>query len=406
MIHIRTQEEIETMRRCGKANAEIHAALQAAVRPGVTTTALDETAREAMRQAGVTSSIEQGYGFPGSICISVNDEVGHGVPGPYVVHSGDLVTFDVSVQLDGYHTDAAVTLQVGEDGDVHDTPLTEATEASLWAGVNQARAGNRCSDISHAIYTEARRHGLDIVRHAFGHGIGEDLHETPQIANFGPPGYGPRLRPGMVLAIEPVATAGRRYTRKKRDGWTEATVDGKLSAHFEHTILITDGDPEVLTVSQARKQKDALAHNDNKIRFRPMVETDRNLVLQMATEEMDGVLMEAWGRRVQPAEIFDPAGHFVILEHVAAGPVGFYVWAEHREAIHLNTLVITRAYQRQGLGRRVMDELEHVVRERGKQALTLCVQTNNTKAIRFYERLGFRNGGSAEVNTWLFYKRL
>ena len=189
----------------------------------------------------------KGYrGFPASLCASVNEEVVHGIPGPRVPEEGDIISLDMGVKYDGYFSDAAITVGVGKIGPELQR-LLRVTREALFEGIEKVRAGNRLSDISHAIQSRVERDGYSIVRDFVGHGIGSSLHEEPQIPNFGEPGRGPRLKPGMVLAIEPMVNAGTYNVRIKKDRWTAVTSDGQPSAHFEHTVAVTDGDPEILT---------------------------------------------------------------------------------------------------------------------------------------------------------------
>lgn len=406
MIHIRSAEEIRRFRACGAVNRWVHSNIYKALQPGVTTRELDEIAARVLAEAGATSSIREPQGFPGHVCISINDEVGHGVPGTRAIVPGDLVKVDVSVCYAGVHTDAAVTHQVGAGVQTAEflrqaVLLRQAAQNALWAGIAQARAGKRCSDISSAIQSVVRTHGLMVVRRAFGHGVGTDLHEEPAIANFGPPGTGPVLRPGMVVAIEPVVSAGSRLTYRKPDGWTDATVDGSLAAHFEHTVVITDRDPEIVTfdadVPGLGKADDGLSQAP--IVMRPMRRDDENRLLHLAAREMDAILMKAWGRRVNPAEIFDPEATIEVLEDGSGRLVGFFAYSQPATALHLNTIVIDAKFQGQGFGGRVMKRLEEIARQKGLHAITLHVQKNNERAIRFYRRLGYRDRGTAYANT-------
>lgn len=246
MIVRKHPAEIERMRRAGRVVGETLEALRAAVRPGLTTRRLDEIAeREIVARGGVPSF--KGYrGFPATICTSLNHEIVHGIPGGVVLKDGDLVKLDCGAIVEGYHGDAAVTIAVGEP-----TPeaakLIETTERALWAGIAEARIGNRVGDIGNAVQTVAEGAGFSVVREYVGHGIGRALHEDPPIPNYGTPRKGLPIEEGLVIAIEPMVNVGGYDTRLLADGWTVVTADGSLSAHFEHTIAITADGPQVLT---------------------------------------------------------------------------------------------------------------------------------------------------------------
>ena len=234
------------MRRAGRALAEVHTELAGAVAPGVRIRDLDALADGLIRRSGGVPSFLGYRGYPGRICASVNEVIVHGIPDDRVLESGDILSIDVGLTLDGWHADSAVTHAVGEI-----TPeaqrLLQVTQASLDAGIGQCRAGAHLSDISHAIESLVVGEGFSVVREFVGHGIGRALHEDPQVPNFGPPGEGPVLQPGMVLAIEPMVNIGGWKTKTLSDGWTVVTLDGSLSAHFEHTVAVTENGPEVLT---------------------------------------------------------------------------------------------------------------------------------------------------------------
>jgi methionyl aminopeptidase len=250
-IPIKTRREIEVMRVACRHVADILLELRDLVEPGITTQELDRHAEKAIAQRGVVSSFK-GYDphglprYPAVLCVSVNDEIVHGIPGRRELEEGDIVGLDFGVSVDGYHGDSAVTLPVGRI-DFEAQRLLDTTRAALWRGVEQMAPGNRLSDIGHAIQSLAEEAGYSVVRVFAGHGIGSRLHEPPWIPNYGKPGRGPRLMPGMVFAIEPMVDAGRPEVRMLDDEWTAVTADGSLSAHFEHTILVTEDGPEVLT---------------------------------------------------------------------------------------------------------------------------------------------------------------
>ncbi|WP_088106063.1 type I methionyl aminopeptidase [Halalkalibacter urbisdiaboli] len=246
MIICKTKREIEIMREAGKIVALTHQALKDYIQPGITTLELDEIAEKLIRSHGATPSFKGYNGFTGSICASVNEELVHGIPGKRVLKDGDIISVDIGAYYNGYHGDSAWTYAVGTITK-EDQKLLDVTETSLYKGLEKAVPGERLSDISHAIQSYAEPLGFSIVREYVGHGVGQNLHEDPQIPHYGPPGKGPRLKPGMVLAIEPMINAGARYVRTLSDDWTVVTVDGKKCAHFEHTIAITDTGYEILT---------------------------------------------------------------------------------------------------------------------------------------------------------------
>jgi methionyl aminopeptidase len=250
-IPIKTRREVERMREAGRHVAEILLALREAVRPGVTTAELDALAAREISRRGVRSSFK-GYDpqglpkYPAVLCVSVNDEIVHGIPGGRELVDGDLLSLDFGVHVNGYHGDSAVTVPIGEVGS-GERSLLETTRASLYCGIEQMVPGNRVSDIGHAVQQRAEAAGFSVVKQFVGHGIGKDLHEPPQIPNFGEPGRGARLKAGMVFAIEPMVCVGSADVKMLDDEWTAVTADGSLSAHFEHTVLVTENGPEILT---------------------------------------------------------------------------------------------------------------------------------------------------------------
>ncbi|HVE45754.1 MAG TPA: type I methionyl aminopeptidase [Acidimicrobiales bacterium] len=243
----RSPEEIDKMRRAGRVVAEMHERTREAARPGVTTRDLDKVAREVLERRGARSNFLNYHGFPAVICTSPNDMIVHGIPGNYRLKDGDIISIDCGAIIEGYHGDAAFTMGVG-DVDPEALRLIEVTEASLFKGIEQMVDGNRLSDIGHAVQTVAEAAGFSVVREYVGHAIGTAMHEEPQVPNYGPPGKGPKLRVGMVFAVEPMVNMGGAGTRVLDDGWSVVTADGSLSSHAEHTIAITDNGPEVLTV--------------------------------------------------------------------------------------------------------------------------------------------------------------
>ncbi|HWM14538.1 MAG TPA: type I methionyl aminopeptidase [Gaiellaceae bacterium] len=250
MIVRKSKVEIETMGRAGRVVASTLALLGELVKPGVTTAELDEAAEEHIRSEGGVPTFKGYRGFPASICASPNSMVVHGIPGPYTLRNGDLISVDVGVTLDGFVADSAYTFAVGEvDGDAK--RLLEVCQAALAAGIQQARAGNHVQDISAAVQRTTEEAGFSVVRSLVGHGIGRSMHEEPQVPNFGEPGRGPLLQPGMTLAIEPMINAGAPDVWMAEDRWSISTNDGSLSAHFEHTVAVTDNGPLVLTTPEA-----------------------------------------------------------------------------------------------------------------------------------------------------------
>lgn len=246
MIEVKTPQEIERMRRAGRVVAELLEELALRVRAGIRTKELDDAALAFLRQRGAQPAFLGYRGFPACICVSVNEEVVHGIPGQRRIIEGDLVSLDVGAVVEGWYADAATTIPVGNTSAAA-RRLLETTRQALADGIAQALVGHRLSDISHAVQQRVEQAGFGVVREFVGHGIGQALHEEPPIPNFGPPNTGPRLRAGMVLAIEPMVTMGGYAVEVLQDGWTAVTKDRSLAAHFEHTIAVTEGEPEVLT---------------------------------------------------------------------------------------------------------------------------------------------------------------
>ena len=245
-ITIKSREEMEAMRRAGRVVAETIAALRAAVTPNITTRDLDEIAYNEITKRGGKPAFKGYRGFPATICTSINEEIVHGIPGDTVLREGNLLKMDVGAVVDGFIGDAAVTVGVGAISE-EAARLIEVTRLSLEAGIKAARPGSRVGDIGAAVQRCGESKGYGVVREYVGHGVGRFLHEDPQVPNYGPGGKGAMLRSGMTIAIEPMVNIGDWHTRLLDDQWTVVTADGTLSAHFEHTIAITEGDPEVLT---------------------------------------------------------------------------------------------------------------------------------------------------------------
>ena len=246
MITLKSAHEIELMRRAGKITAAARALAGEMVKPGVTTQEIDSEVERFIRKQGAVPSFLHYNGYPASACISVNDEIIHGIPGKRVLREGDIVSVDVGAYIGGYHGDCAGTYPCGQVSD-EALRLIRVTQDSFFEGLKFAREGYRLSDISHAVQTFVEANGYSVVREYVGHGIGRNMHEAPEVPNYGKPGHGPRLLRGMTLAVEPMVNAGTAAIKQMPDGWTVKTADGKYAAHYENTILITAGDPELLT---------------------------------------------------------------------------------------------------------------------------------------------------------------
>ena len=247
VIIIKSYREIEQLKRSNAIVAEVFQELKKAIAPGITTKELDQIAEKIILSRRAIPAFKGYRGFPATLCISINEEVVHGITGRRKLKAGDIVSLDVGAILDGYYGDAAITLAVGEVNQGAKR-LLEVTEKALYVGIKEAKAGNRLYDISYAIQEWVEGHKFSVVRDFVGHGIGKNLHEEPQIPNFASPHQGPRLEKGMVFALEPMVNEGTYEVRVLSDGWTVVTADGKRSAHFEHTIAITDGGAEILGV--------------------------------------------------------------------------------------------------------------------------------------------------------------
>jgi methionyl aminopeptidase len=257
MITRKSAEEIDRMRGAGRLVGHTLSTLVETVRPGVTLLELDAKAERVIRDGGGIPSFLGYHGFPATLCLSPNDWIVHGIPNGYVLKEGDILSIDCGAIVEGWHGDAAVTVPVGQVDDAA-RRLIETTERAMWAGIAQVRAGNRLSDIGHAVEKVAAAPGYGVVREYVGHGIGTRMHEEPQVPNYGRPGRGLRLEVGLALAIEPMVNEGSPSSRVLDDGWTVVTRDGSRSAHFEHTVAITPQGPEVLTLLDNARQEDWL----------------------------------------------------------------------------------------------------------------------------------------------------
>lgn len=246
MIFYKTKEEIELIRQSGLVLGKAHGEVAKHVKPGVKTRDLDKIAEEYIRDHGGVPSFKGYKKFPGSLCISVNEAVVHGIPGEYELNEGDLISIDCGVCLNGFHSDSAYTYAVG-DISPEAQQLLKVTKEALYEGIASAKAGSRIGDISYAIQKHVEHHNFSIIRELVGHGLGKSLHESPEVPNFGKRGRGPKLKEGLVIAIEPMVNLGKRNVVQERDGWTIRTFDRKPSAHFEHTVAISNGTPDVLT---------------------------------------------------------------------------------------------------------------------------------------------------------------
>jgi methionyl aminopeptidase len=254
-IQVKTPEQLDRMHAAGQVVARTLALLREAVRPGVSTAELDALAEREIRSAGAVPSFLGYFGYPASICASVNEQVVHGIPSrQQVLRDGDVISIDCGAILDGWHGDSAISLGVGEI-DPADQAMLAACEAAMWAGIAQAAPGRRLSDVSHAVERSVRADGeYGLIREYTGHGIGTEMHMDPVVRNYGPPGQGPRLRAGMALAIEPMISRGGRHVTELDDGWTVITTDGSRAAHFEHTVAVTPDGPWVLTAREEEKE--------------------------------------------------------------------------------------------------------------------------------------------------------
>jgi methionyl aminopeptidase len=246
MISLKTDSDLASLRKSGAILVKVLKELQGSLKEGLTTLELDRIACESIAKQGALAAFKGYKGYPASICTSVNDEIVHGIPGNRKLKNGDIISIDVGVNLNGYFTDAAVTIPIGKVAP-EVLKLIEVTKSALFEGIKKLRVDNRLFDISHSIQSYVEKNGFSVVRQFVGHGVGFKLHEEPEIPNFGPPGQGPELKSGMVFAIEPMVNLGESDCEILQNGWTAVTKDGLPSAHFEHTVALTDNGPEILT---------------------------------------------------------------------------------------------------------------------------------------------------------------
>ncbi len=256
MITLRSAREIEAIRRSGKITAKVLSDLMAAAKAGMTTADIDALAENGIRELGGEPTFKGYRGYPASVCTSVNDRVVHGIPGAYTLREGDLLSIDLGTTLDGYVSDSAVTVAIGAVSESAQR-LLDVTQQCLMLGIEAMRYGNHVGDIGYAVQQHAEANGYGVVRELVGHGVGTEMHEDPQVPNYGRRGSGVKLRSGMVLAVEPMITQGGHEVKILEDGWTVVTTDGKLAAHFEHTIALTDDGPKILTLREAGEHADA-----------------------------------------------------------------------------------------------------------------------------------------------------
>jgi methionyl aminopeptidase len=253
MIFYKTPEEIEIIREGADILGRAHSEVAKEIKPGVKTSLLDKIAEDFILSHGAKASFKGYNGFPSTLCISVNEVVVHGFPGDYVLKEGDIISVDCGVHYQGFHSDSAYTYPVGQVSD-DVRKLLDETEKSLYLGIAAATMGNRIGDIGFAIQSHVESHGFSVVRELVGHGVGRNLHESPEVANYGKRGSGVKLKEGMVLAIEPMVNLGKMFIFQERDGWTIRTKDRKPSAHFEHTVAITSSGPDILTTHKYIKE--------------------------------------------------------------------------------------------------------------------------------------------------------
>lgn len=406
MIRLKTEAEFRSMQAAGKINRCVHNAVREALDIGVRTADLEEVAKGEMARLGGTSSFGRVEGFPAAICVSINEEVGHGIPGRRVIREGDVVKVDVGVEVDGLHSDCAETHIVGTVPDAVREFVDTARDA-LYAGIAVMDVGCHISDISATIGHVVRAKNYQVLKNAWGHGIGHELHEDPQIPNFGPPGLGPRLRPGMALAIEPVIVAGNGQTKVLGDGWTRVTTDRSFGAHFEHTLWVHPASVEILTAADPEELwRDCPFPMAVWRPIQPNGADDEG-ILRLAQQEMDAVLLQAWGRPVQPREVLQISGAKTAVLVDSAGCIdGFCIYVLADFSLYIHTMVLRPRWQGTGMAQWVLTVLQQIAIRSGRPVMELCVQTSNERAIKFYRKIGFRNISRPWLNTVLMQLHL
>ncbi|MCL6592360.1 MAG: type I methionyl aminopeptidase [Alicyclobacillus sp.] len=392
MYNIYSRADLAGLRASGRVNTQVHCAVRQALQPGVRTADLAAVANAVLQQTGATSSLPE-LGFPAALCVSVNEETGHGVPGPRILQPGDWVKIDVSVQLEGWHTDAATTYTITDTG----AKPNPVARPALWAALAAVLPGRPLSDVAHAAWRAIKSAGATPVRTAFGHGIGRALHEPPQLPSFGPPGQGPRMRSGLTLAVEPVVSTGRGLVLTGPDGWVQCSADGSRTAHEERSLWLSPAGPLLLTPLP----DDAAEPCSPGLMFRQATRQDQPYLLHLAHQTMDDVLTRAWGRRVRAEEVLNPpSGTVWVLSATDGQPVGMVAYsAPLFDPLYIHTLLIDPHCQGQGRGTQVLAALAQVARWRGAEALELSVQVVNERALRWYQRLGFEPCGPVRFGT-------
>ncbi|MCL6637825.1 MAG: type I methionyl aminopeptidase [Alicyclobacillus sp.] len=398
-MNMYTAADLPGLRASGRINTQVHCAVRQALHPGVRTAELNAIAAAVLQQAGAQSSLPD-LGFPASLCVSVNEETGHGVPGQRTLQPGDWVKIDVAVHVAGWHTDAATTYTITDAG----AEPNPTARPALWAALAAALPGRPLSDVAYAAWQAITSSGATPVRSAFGHGVGRALHEPPQLPSFGPPGHGPRLRSGLALAVEPVVSTGSGLVYTGPDGWVHCTADGSRSAHEERSLWLSPAGPLVLTPLP----DDPVVPSSPVLCFRQAVCQDHPYLLHLAHHTMDVVLTQAWGRRVRAEEVLHPpSGSVWVLSAKDGQPVGMVSFsAPLFDPLYIHTLIIDPNCQGQGLGTQVLAALAQLARWRGAVAVELSVQVTNERALRWYQRLGFQPWGPVRFGTQRLRKQV
>lgn len=410
--------DLALLKESGHINGMAMVTAAGALVSGISTREVSEAAQRVVEREGAQSALRE-VGFPGFCCVSVNNQVGHGVPGSQRLCKGDVVKIDIAIRHRGMYTDAARTYVVGSKCQSSAEHLGGLGEHLMWLVRSAARAGVQAlrpdcalSDVSQAMGDVVRQSGFAVVRHALGHGTGTALHTWPIVPSFGPGGRGPRARWGWVLAIEPVIAAGKGRVHKLPDGWTEATVDGSLAAHWEDTVWVGEDGAVIVTELPAT----GLGESTNGVdcpgsgmriltggwMTRWMGAADAREVVQLAESQMNPMLIEAWGRRVDPKEIIEVKDACTLVARDAVGHLaGFITFSvsANRAIMHIQTLVLSPQCQGSGLAQQLLQEVERRARARRLLRLELWVQTNNPRAQRFYAREGFVESDSPYLHS-------